>query len=142
MAPPPLAVAEEARVTELPALPGGGLHGSPSWSELKALGGDAAEIESEGPVVVEAPLEVTLAAPPPSAVVEEERETELPASPGGGLHGSPSWLEPKAPGGDEAGTESERPVVAHATEVVDIPSDDKANDMVELLVSSRELAMV
>ena len=34
--------------------------------------------------------EVTLVAPPPLATAEEVRETELPASPGGGLHGSPS----------------------------------------------------
>ena len=41
-----------------------------------------------------------------------------------------------------AGTESERPVAVHATKVVNIPSDDKANDMVELPVSSQELAVV
>ena len=86
--------------------------------------------------------EVTLAALPPSAAAEEERETELLASPGGGLHGSPSWSERKAPGGDVAGTELERPVVARATEVVDIPFDDEADDMVELSVLSRELALV
>ena len=87
-------------------------------------------------LMAEVTSEVTLVAPPPPAEAEEERETELPASPGGGLHGSPSWLEPKAPGGDEAGTESERPVVAHATEVVDILSNDEADDMVELSMSS------
>ena len=32
--------------------------------------------------------------------------------------------------------------MARATEVVDIPSDDEANDMEEPLVSSRELAVV
>ena len=41
-----------------------------------------------------------------------------------------------------AGTESERPAAAHATEVVDISLDDEADDMVELPVSSRELAVV
>ena len=41
-----------------------------------------------------------------------------------------------------AGTESERPATVPATEVVDIPSDDEADDMVELPVSSRELAVV
>ena len=41
-----------------------------------------------------------------------------------------------------AGAESKRPAVAHATEVVDILSDDEADDMVELPVSSRELAVV
>ena len=87
-------------------------------------------------MVAVAAAEVTLAAPPPPAAVEEEREIELPASLGGGLHGSPSWSEPKAPGGDVAGMESEGPTVARATEVVDIPSDDEADDMVELSVSS------
>ena len=38
--------------------------------------------------------------------------------------------------------ESKRPAVVHATEVVDIPSDDEADDMVELPVSSRELPVV
>ena len=80
--------------------------------------------------------EVTLAAPPPPVVVEEERETELPISSGGVLHGSPLWSEPKALGGDMAGMESERPAAAHATEVVDIPSDNEAENMVELSVSS------
>ena len=41
-----------------------------------------------------------------------------------------------------AGTESEHPVAAHATEVVDIPFDDEVDDMVELPVSSRELPVV
>ena len=85
---------------------------------------------------------VTLMVPPPPATVEEEREIELPASPGGGLHGSPSWSEPKAPGESAAGTESKHPVVVHATEVVDIPSDDEADDMAEPLVLSWELAVV
>ena len=86
--------------------------------------------------------EVTLVASPPLVVVEEVRDTELPALLGGGLHGSPSWSEPKAPAENAVGTESERPAVVHATEVVDIPSDDEADDMVELPVSSRELAVV
>ena len=38
--------------------------------------------------------------------------------------------------------ESERPSVARATEVVEIPSDDKADDAVELPASSQELAVV
>ena len=36
MAPPSPATAEEERETGLPALPDGGLHGSPAWTELKA----------------------------------------------------------------------------------------------------------
>ena len=34
--------------------------------------------------------EVTLATPPPIVMAEERRETRLPASPGGGMQGSPS----------------------------------------------------
>ena len=75
-------------------------------------------------------------APPPLAEAEEERESELPTSLGGGLHGSPSWSKLKAPGEDTAGIELERPAVARATKVVEIPSDDKADDTVELPVSS------
>ena len=91
---------------------------------------------------VEVASKVTLAAPPPPATTEEERETELPASPGGGLHGSPSRSELKALGGDVAGTESERPAAARAIEVVDILFDDEADDMVELPISSQELVVV
>ena len=36
----------------------------------------------------------------------------------------------------------ERPAAARATEVVEIPSDDEVDDMVELPVSSWELAVV
>ena len=93
-------------------------------------------------LMVEVTSEVTLMAPPPLVAVEEERETELPASPGGGLHGSPSWSELKAPGGDVARTESERPAAARSPDVVEILSDDEADDMVELPMSSQELAVV
>jgi len=41
-------------------------------------------------VTAEALLEVSLVAPPPLAVVEEEKETETPTTLGEGLHGSPS----------------------------------------------------
>ena len=88
--------------------------------------------------------EVTLAALPPPATAEEERETKLPASSGGGLHGSPSWSEPKAPGESVARTESGRPAAeatVHVNEVVDIPSDDEADIVAEPLVSPRELAV-
>ena len=91
---------------------------------------------------VEVALEVTLTAPPPPATGEEERETELPASLGGGLHGSPSSSEPKASVGDMAGMESERPAAARSPDVVEILSDDEADDMVELPMSSQELAVV
>ena len=41
-----------------------------------------------------------------------------------------------------ARTELECPLVAYETEVVEIPSDDEANDVVELPAPSWELAMV
>ena len=75
--------------------------------------------------------EVSLVVLPPPATAEEEREAELPASPGEGPHGSPSRSELEVPEGDEAGTESERLPVACETEVVEIPSDDEADDEVE-----------
>lgn len=50
-APPPPAAAEEERETGLPALPGGGLHDSPSRSALVVLGGDVAGMEPERPSV-------------------------------------------------------------------------------------------
>ena len=92
--------------------------------------------------MAEVTSEVTLAALPPPAMAEEERETELPTSSGGGLHGSPLWSEPKVPGETTAGTESECPAAVHATEVVDIPSDEEVDDMAEPPVLSRELAVV
>ena len=85
--------------------------------------------------------EVTLvAAPPPDAA--EEGEAGLPASPGGGPHGSPSWLELEVPGGDAARPEAERLPAAHEIEVVEIPSDGEAGDEVELPAPSQELAVV
>ena len=48
----------------------------------------------------------------------------------------------KAPVGDVAGTESERPSVARETEVVEIPFDDETDDVVELPAPSWELAVV
>ena len=91
--------------------------------------------------MVEVASEVTLAAPPPPVVAEEEREIELPASPGGGLHGSPSRSALKVPG-DVAGLEPEHLPMAREDKVVEIPSDDEADEVVELPASSRELAVV
>ena len=51
----------------------------------------------------------------------------------------PGLKEPKE---SAVRTESGRPVVVHTTEVVDIPSDDEADDLVELPVSSWELEVV
>ena len=93
-------------------------------------------------VTTEATSEVSLVAPPPPAAVEEEKETETPTTLSGGLHGSPSWSELKTLEGDTAGIELERPSVAHETNVVEIPSDDEADDVVELPTPSQELAVV
>ena len=76
--------------------------------------------------------EVTLVAPPPLATVEEERETGLPALPGRGPHGSPSWLELEVSRGHAARLELERLPVAYEIEVVEIPSDSEVGDEVEL----------
>ena len=43
--PPPIVAEEERRETRLSALPGGGAHGSPAWSELEGLGGTMARPE-------------------------------------------------------------------------------------------------
>ncbi|XP_066374858.1 uncharacterized protein [Miscanthus floridulus] len=86
--------------------------------------------------------EVTLAAPPPSAAVEETREGELPTLPGGGLHDLSLSSELKASEGSVGGTELGRPAAFHANEVVEIPSDDEADTVAEPSVSSRELAVV
>ncbi|XP_066361435.1 uncharacterized protein [Miscanthus floridulus] len=93
-------------------------------------------------LMVEVVSEVTLMAPPPPAVAEEERETELPASSIGELHGSPLRLEPKALEGDMAWTELELSMAACAPKVVDIPSDDKAELVAEPPMSSQELVVV
>ena len=49
-----------------------------------------AEVMVVIPMAAEAGSKVTLAIPPPTAMEEERREIGLPASPGGGGHGSPS----------------------------------------------------
>ena len=52
MAPvPATATKVERRETRLPASPGGGAHGSPSWSELEGSRGDAARPEVVHPSV-------------------------------------------------------------------------------------------
>ena len=70
---------------------------------------------------VEVGSKVTLAAPPPIVMVEERRETSLPASPGGGMHGSPSWSELLGSRGDATRTEAEHPLVGHGVKEVEIP---------------------
>ena len=93
-------------------------------------------------VMAEAALEVSLAALPPPAAAKEERETRLPALPGGGPHGSPSRSELEVPGGDAAKTELDRLPVAYETKVVGIPSDDEVGDEVKLPTPSQELVVV
>ena len=101
----------------------------------------AASVLAAIPVPMETVVsEVTLAASPPPVVVEEARDTELPALPGGGSRGSPLTSEPKAQGEDVAGLGSGRPAVAQANEVVEIPSDDEADVTTERLVPLRQPA--
>ena len=80
--------------------------------------------------------EVTLVALPPPVAVEETREGELPISPGGGTHGLSLPSELKAPEGSASRIESGRPAAVGATDVVEIPSDDEAEVMVNPPVSS------
>ena len=129
----------ESRVVALsPSLPGA-VPPRPIASTETA----AATVLAAIPVVTaEAMSEVSLVAPPPPAMVEEERETRLPIPPSGGLRGSPSRSALEASGGDAARTELERLSVACAIEVVEIPSDDEAYDKVEPPMLSRELAVV
>ena len=93
-------------------------------------------------VTVEVGLEVTLAIPPPTAV-EERRETELPASSGGGAHGSPSWSKLEGSGGDVARLEVEHLPVSHGVQAVEIPFSGEAGTVVEppAIPPSRELGM-
>ena len=93
-------------------------------------------------VMAKAASKVTLAAPPLPAAAQEERETGLPTSSGGGPHGSPSRSELEVPGGDAARPELKRLPVAHEIEVVEIPSNGEAGDEVEPSVPSQELAVV
>jgi hypothetical protein len=82
-------------------------------------------------VMAEVGSEVTLAIPPPTAVVEERRETKLPASPSGGTLGSPSWSLLEGSGGDEARLEVEHPPVSDGVQIVEIPCSSKAGTGVE-----------
>ena len=74
-------------------------------------------------VTVEVGSKVTLAVPPPT-------------------HGSPSWPELEVSKGDAARPEAEHPPAGHEIEVVEVPSDGKAGDRVELPAPSQELAVV
>ena len=85
-------------------------------------------------VTIEVGSEVTLAIPPPTSVAKERRETGLPASPSGGTHGSPSWSELEASGGDMARPEVDHPAAGHDVEEVEITSYSEAGTRVEPLV--------
>ena len=50
-------------------------------------------------VTAEVKSEVTLAVPPLTVVEEERRETRLPISHSGGVHGLPTWSELEGSGG-------------------------------------------
>ena len=75
---------------------------------------------------------MTLAIPPPIALVEERREIGLPASPGGGTHGLPSWSELEGSGGDAARPEAEHSPMVRGVEIVEIPCSGEAGARVEL----------
>jgi len=95
-------------------------------------------------VMAEVGSEVTLAIPPPTATTEERRETGLPASLGGGTHGSPSWSELEGLGGDMARPEVEHLSVSRGVQAVEIPFFGEENAGVEppAILPSRELVMI
>ncbi|XP_066354809.1 uncharacterized protein [Miscanthus floridulus] len=77
-------------------------------------------------------------------MVEERRETGLPASLGEGTHESPSWSELSGLGGDMARLEVVQPPVGREVEVVEIPCPSEVGTRVEppAIPPSQELAMV
>jgi len=75
--------------------------------------------------------EVTLTVPPPIVTAKERREIGLPASPGGGTHGSPSWSELERSGGDAARPKGEHPLAGCRVEIVEIPCSSKVGTRVE-----------
>ena len=76
-------------------------------------------------------LEVTLAIPPPIATEEERGEIGLPASPSGGVHGSPAWLEIEGSGGAMARLKVVHLPVGHGVKIVEIPYSGEAGARVE-----------
>ena len=82
-------------------------------------------------VMVELGLEVTLVIHSPITAIEERRETGLPASPGGGTHGLPSWSELEGTGGDAARQKAEHLSTGHGVKIVEIPYSDEADARVE-----------
>ena len=95
-------------------------------------------------VTAKAGSEVTLAVPPPMVAEEERREGGLPISPGGGAHGSPTWLELERSRGAMARLEVEQPPMSHGVLAVDIPFSDEEDTGVEppAILPSQELVMI
>ena len=81
--------------------------------------------------MAEAKSMVTLDIPPAPAMVEERRETRLPASPDKETQGSPSWSELEVSVGDAARLEAEHPPTDHEVKVADIPCSSEAGAKVE-----------
>lgn len=95
-------------------------------------------------VMVGVGSEVTLAVPPPTAMEEEQREIGLPASLGGGAHGSPSWSELEESRGSTVRLEEEQPLASLGALVMDVPCSSEEDTRVEppAILSSRELVMI
>jgi len=95
-------------------------------------------------VTAEARSEVTLVVPPPTVAEEMRRETRLPASPSGGVHGSPAWSELEGSRGTAARPEVAHPPVGHGALAVEIPLSGQEDTRVEppAILPSRELVMI
>ena len=75
---------------------------------------------------------------------EERREIRLPASPGGGAHGSPAWSELEGSGGNAARPEVVHPPASRGVLAVDIPFSGEEDTRVKppVIPPSRELVMI
>ena len=104
----------------------------PSWPVASAAAAATTVLAVISMATAVVRLDVTLAAPPPIVMVEERRETGLPASPGGETHGLPSWSELEASGDDVARPKVEHSSAGHEVEVVETPCSGEAGARVEL----------
>ena len=113
---------------------------APSWPVVSTAATTAVILV----VTAEVGSEVTLMIPPPTTTTEERRETGLPASPGGGTHGSPSWSELEGSGVVMARPEAEHLPTGRGVEIVEIPYSDEAGTRVEppAIPPSQELVVV
>ena len=90
------------------------------------------EVMATIPVVMaEVGSEVTLVVPPPMTTEEERRETGLPVSPDGGVHGSLAWSELEGSGETMARPEVVHLPMGHGVLVVDIPCSSEVGTGVE-----------